>query len=209
MNKINKVSSIKVIGLCGSLREGSYTRMALSVALVGAREIGAETELIDLNEYDLTFLSSKGRRENFPDGVKRLGEKIAQAQGIIIGTPEYHSSFSGVLKNALDWMGFEEFEGKMVGLIGVAGGAMGALNALNSLRMVGRSLHAWVLPNQVSIPQAWKNFNNDGTLNDMEYEERLIQLGEEVTRYSLLLTSEHAQEFIKQWEIAQINPGGN
>ena len=72
----------------------------------------------------------------------------------------------GVLKNAIDLMGFNEFQGKVVGLIGVAGGSTGAINGLNGLRTVGRALRAWVIPNQVSIPQAWEAFDKAGQLKD-------------------------------------------
>ena len=57
----------------------------------------------------------------YPPGVGKLREEVRAAEGIILGTPEYHGGFSGVLKNALDLMGFDEFEGKMMGLVGVSG----------------------------------------------------------------------------------------
>jgi FMN reductase len=67
---------------------------------------------------------------------------LRRKKRIILVTPEYHGGYSGVLKNALDLMGFDEFEGKMLGLVGVSGGRMGAFGARNSLREVGRALHA-------------------------------------------------------------------
>src|SRR5690349_8988822 len=147
-----------IAGLCGSLREGSFTRMALSICLKAAAGPACDTDLIDLRDFDLPF--SDGR----PDGlqvipeVQRLRDRIKKADGVIIGTPEYHGSFTGVLKNALDLTGFAEWEGKMVALVGVAGGRMGAHQALHSLRDIGRSLHAWVIPDQVAIPQAYRSF---------------------------------------------------
>jgi hypothetical protein len=62
-------------------------------------------------------------------------------------------------------MGFEEFEGKMLGLVGVSGGTMGAFSALEGLRNIGRALHAWVVPEQASIRQAWQKFDEAGKLN--------------------------------------------
>ncbi len=119
------------------------------------------------------------------------------ANGIIIATPEYHAGMSGVLKNALDLMGFEEIGGKMLGLIGVSGGAMGAVNALNSLRAVGRSLHAWVIPQQVTIPEGWKVFNEKGQLKDAETRQRLLDVGRQVSRFAFLHSSHEVQEFLK------------
>src|SRR5437016_3041683 len=108
---------IRVVGISGSLRPGSYSKMALQVALEGAAAEGAETDLIDLRELELPF--ADGREEAYPAGVQKLSRRVKEAQGIILSTPEYHGGFSGVLKNALDLMGFEEFEGKMIGLVGV------------------------------------------------------------------------------------------
>jgi NAD(P)H-dependent FMN reductase len=199
---------IRIVGLCGSLRKGSYTQMSISIALQGAEEIGAQTHLIDLRAYNLVFCDG-GNDSTYPEDVFRLRREIKQAQGIILGTPEYHSSLSGVLKNALDLMGFEEFEGKMIGLVGVSGGQMGAINALNSLRTISRSLHAWIIPEQVSIPQAWKMFDDaTGQVKDPDLENRLKEIGRQVTRFAYLHTSEKPLEFLKLWESAPINPGG-
>jgi FMN reductase len=198
---------IRVVGINGSLRDGSYTRLAVRLALQGAEEVGAQTQLIDLREYDLIFCEGKVGKDAPPD-VLRLRQEVKQAQGIILGTPEYHGSFSGVLKNALDLMGFGEFEGKMVGLVGVSGGKIGATNALNSLRTVGRALHAWVVPEQVSVPEAWRMFDTTGNLKDPRLEDALKEVGRQVARFTFLHSSEQAREFLHLWETAPENPGG-
>ncbi|MCP4168455.1 MAG: NAD(P)H-dependent oxidoreductase [Chloroflexi bacterium] len=201
--------TVHVVGICGSLRPDGYTHRAVEIALQGARERGAETQLIDLKAYDLVFCDgSKTEHERAP-GVAQLRQEVHQAQGIILGTPEYHGSYSGVLKNALDLMGFDEFGGKIVGMIGVSGGAMGAANALNSLRLVGRSLHAWVIPLQVSVPQGWKQFDNQGQLKDAVLQDRLKEVGRQVARFSYLHNSQHAQEFLNMWEESPSNPGAD
>jgi len=201
-------SPILIIGIAGSLREKSYTRMAVKIALRGAAERGVSTKLIDLRDYTLPFCDGSGREaEGFPD-VTRLRAEVASAQGIILGTPDYHGSFSGVLKNTLDLMGFDEFGGKVVGLVGVAGGALGVVNALNDLRKVGRSLHAWVTPQQAAVPQAWRYFDDDGAMTDPEYEKRLLEVGREVARFTSLLTSRETRAFLEMWEHAMPNPGG-
>jgi NAD(P)H-dependent FMN reductase len=74
-------------------------------------------------DYQLLFCDGKDDESEFPKDVFRLREEVKQARGIILGTPEYHGGYSGVLENALDLMGFEEFEGKMLGLLGVSGEA--------------------------------------------------------------------------------------
>jgi FMN reductase len=198
----------KIVGISGSLRSGSYTTLAVRLALKGAEELECQAKLIDLRDYQLLFCDGKDDESQFPKDVFRLREEVKQAHGIILGTPEYHGGYSGVLKNALDLMGFEEFEGKMLGLLGVSGGAMGAFGAMNSLREVGRALHAWVLPEQASIPQAWQEFDDAGNLKNPKLDERVRQVGRQVARFAYLHGSCEANEFLQRWEKARENPGG-
>lgn len=199
---------ISVVGICGSIRSGSYTRMALKIALEGAQEVGVQTQLIDLRDYHLVFCDGKEDESAYPEDVFKLRREVKQARGIILGTPEYHGGFSGVLKNALDLMGFDEIEGKMIGLVGVSGGAMGAANALDSLRTIGRALHAWLIPEQASIAEAWKVFDESGKMKNADLEDRVREVGRKVARFAYLHTSEKAQEFLRAWEGAPMNPGG-
>lgn len=197
---------IRVVAICGSLNPKSKTKLALQLALRGAAEKGAETQLIDLPDYDLVFADGS---DDYPGCVHRLRADVRRAQGIILGTPEYHGGYSGVLKNALDLMGFKEFQGKIVGLLGVAGGATGAINSLNGLRTVCRNLRAWVVPNQVSIAQVWKEFGPDDQLKDEQLAERVLELGREVARFAYLHHSNESKEFLRNWEQAPQNPGGD
>jgi FMN reductase len=209
MNKADKEHQpCKIVGISGSLRSGSYTTLAVRLALKGAEELECQTKLINLRDYQLLFCDGKDDESQFPKDVFRLREEVKQAHGIILGTPEYHGGYSGVLKNALDLMGFEEFEGKMLGLLGVSGGAMGAFGAMNSLREVGRALHAWVVPEQASIPQAWQEFDDAGNLKNPKLDERVRQVGRQVARFAYLHGSCEANEFLQRWEKARENPGG-
>ena len=110
--------SIYVVAICGSLRRGSTTHAALQVALSAAEAAGAKVELLDLSEYELIFQGAVASESDYPSGVFKLREKVQRADGILLGSPEYHGSFSGVLKSALDLMGVDEFENKVIGLIG-------------------------------------------------------------------------------------------
>jgi NAD(P)H-dependent FMN reductase len=205
---VSKDRDILVAGICGSLRGESYTRLAVKAALRGAEEAGARTQLLDLRDYRLIFCDGEDDESGYPEDVSRLREDVRRAQGIILGTPEYHGGYSGVLKNALDLMGFEEFEGKMIGLVGVSGGQMGAVGALNGLRGVGRALHAWVVPEQASIPRVRSAFDERGDLKDQNLEKRLKAVGRQVARFAYLHHSEKALEFLRLWEEAPENPGG-
>jgi NAD(P)H-dependent FMN reductase len=189
----------RVTGLAGSLREESFTRMAVRYALKGAEEEGAEVEMLDLGSYDLPFL---GREKEEPGArdVERFRIALRAADGIILGSPEIHGSFSGVLKNALDLTGSDEFEGKMVGLVGVAGGQLGAVETLSQLRTVGRSLHAWVVPEQVSIGDSSSAFNRRGEPVRPEIGIRLRSVGRQVAHFAYLHKCENHIQFVKEWE---------
>ena len=199
----------KIVGISGSLRPGSYTTMAVALALKGAEELKCETKLINLRDYQLAFCDGKDDESKFPKDVFRLRGEVKRAHGIILGTPEYHGGYSGVLKNALDLMGFDEFEGKMLGLIGVSGGAMGAFSALESLRNIGRALHAWVVPDQASIPQAWQEFDEAGNLKNPKLDERVRQVGRQVARFAYLHGSCQTNEYLQKWEKSLENPGAD
>jgi FMN reductase len=198
---------VRIVGICGSLREESYTRMALKVALRGATEAGAEIQLIDLREYKLVFCDG-GDSDDVPKDVARLCDEVKGAHGVILATPEYHGGYSGVLKNALDLMGFDEFEGKMIGLVGVSGGSTGAFGALAALRSVGRALHAWVVPEQAAVANVDDVFDEQGNCRDKAVEKRLKAVGRQVATFAGLHNSQQAREFLKLWEAAAENPGG-
>lgn len=180
-------NKIKVVGLCGSLRKGSTTHSALTIALNGAKEAGADVELLDLSEYELVFYGSSEDEADYPSDVLKLKQKILHARGVMIGTPEYHAGFSGVIKNALDLLGYGAFNNKVIGLIGVSGGRMGAGSALSMLRIVCSSLQAWVLPDDVSIPRSSEVFDDNGNLQDAELEMRLKAIGQKVTHNAAIL----------------------
>ncbi|GMR11745.1 MAG: NAD(P)H-dependent oxidoreductase [Anaerolineae bacterium] len=199
---------ITVVGLPGSRRAGSYTRTAVEIALEATVEVGANTLLLDLRDYDLPFSSGDPRERNYAEDVYKLREDIQNADGVIPGSPEYHGGMRGVLNNAIDMMDLQEFEGKLIGLIGVSGGQMVASNALVSLRNVGRALHAWVIPKQVSIPQAWRKFDRHGALADDGLRKRLKSIGRQVARYSSLHASGREEPFQRKWEASPENPGG-
>ncbi|MFB6131171.1 MAG: NADPH-dependent FMN reductase, partial [Salinigranum sp.] len=164
-----------VAAICGSLRETSYTRRALTHALGGVEEAGGRGELLDLREFDLPPLNAD--RDEQGDS-ERFTERVRAADSVLLGTPAYHGSYSGVLKNALDYCGFDEFEHKTVGLLAVGGGSFPVL-PLEHLRSVCRSLDAWVLPHQAAIPNVYSHFE-DGELVDDTYAERVFVLGKRV-----------------------------
>jgi len=195
---------IRVIGVVGSLRAGSATRMAVRFVLQSAREAGASVELLDLAAYNLPFLGRE-REEGNVETVRRFRADLRAADGIILGSPEIHGSISGVLKNALDLVSSEDLEGKMVGLVGVAGGRMGATESLSHLRTIGRSLRAWVIPTQASIGDSDKAFDSRGEPIDPEVGDRLKLVGKQVAHFARLHKCENHVQFLKDWEGAPVH----
>ncbi len=167
---------VKIVGIGGSLREQSSSFQALELACMRVEAIGAAVEILDLRTMQLPFCHGGEDYNQFPD-VARLQNTVKEADGLILATPEYHGSVSGVLKNALDLMSFEHLSGKMTGLISVLGGQPNS-NALNDLRLIMRWVHAWVIPEQIAIGQAWKAFSEDGKLIDEKLSQRFDQFAQ-------------------------------
>ncbi len=115
--------NVRVLAVCGSCDPGSKTMKALRLAAGAVSEAGADVEVLDLRDYPLPILFSPHAPSGSDAAVDAVKAKFREADALLIGSPEYHGSYSGALKNLLDLMGFEEFEGKMVALVGVAGGA--------------------------------------------------------------------------------------
>jgi FMN reductase len=162
---------VKIVGIAGSLRAGSYSHMALEVAAQKIRSLGAEVEILDLRQMKLPFCDGGDDYPEYPD-VQRLQDAFSQADGMVLVSPEYHGSISGVLKNTLDLMSFDQLAGKVAGFISILGGQSNS-NALNDLRLVLRWVHAWSIPEQVAIGQAWQAFTPEGKLVDEKLSQRL------------------------------------
>lgn len=168
-----------VVGVCGSLRDESYTRTALQHALTEASEYGATTTLIDLREYDLPVFDADSRNAG---DASRLKEELRRADSVILGSPMYHGSYAAPLKNAIDYCGFDEFEATTVGLLAVSGGGFPS-PTLEHLRSVCRSLNAWVLPHQAAVPNVSDRIEA-GEFTDEKTEERVAVLGQRAVEYA-------------------------
>lgn len=167
---------VKIVGIAGSLRPDSYSQKALKIAAQRVEALGAKVEVLDLRTMNLPFCNGGDDYLDYPD-VERLSQAVKAADGLILATPEYHGGVSGVLKNALDLLSFEELSGKVTGLISVLGGQPNS-NALNDLRLILRWVHGWVIPEQVAIAQAWKAFGEDDKLLDEKLSKRFDDLAQ-------------------------------
>jgi len=174
----------KIVGIIGSLRQDAYSGLAMQEAVKRIESLGASVEILDLREMNLPFCDGGSEYPDFPD-VTKLRDKVKAADGLILVTPEYHGSLSGVLKNALDLMSFEHLSGKITGLISVLGGQSNS-NALNDLRIIVRWVHGWVIPEQIAIGQAWQAFSSSG-IKDEKLAERFDKFAQSLVTNSQLL----------------------
>lgn len=184
----------QVAGVCGSLREDSYTRTALRHALEAAEGAGAETELLDLRTYEMPVFDADYRD---PGDVPALKRQMREADALLLGTPMYHGSYASPLKTALDYCGFDEFEGTTVGLLAVSGGRF-PVSALEHLRIVCRAVDAWVLPYQAAVPQAYQHFETDPeghrVFTDEDLADRVATLGQRAVQYASIEPDPHTLE---------------
>jgi NAD(P)H-dependent FMN reductase len=168
---------MKIVALVGSTRKNSTTRKATEIVVKEIEKHGIAVDIIHFAEMKLPIYEGDLDTEDYPVIVKDFINKVASADGIILASPEYHGSVSGVLKNALDYVGAREMSGKLAAIIATAGSKLGAANTVNTLHQICRNLHAWALPQSPTIPAAYEAFDKDGSLRDDNLQERLEKLG--------------------------------
>lgn len=184
---------LKIVGIGGSLAETSASLAALQLALDGAREAGAETELFDVKAMGLPLYVPG--TDDVPEEAQALVEASHAADGLVWSSPMYHGTVSGAFKNALDWldlMGDYEppfLTDKVIGLISTAGGVQG-LQAVNTMEFIVRALRGYAVPLVIPIPHAWKTFNEAGQARDPDVEKQLHALGQEVVRAASQMASQ-------------------
>jgi NAD(P)H-dependent FMN reductase len=170
----------KLVGIAGSLRKQSFNRALLAAAAETVPE-GTRLEIVPIDDFPLYDGDVEGSR-GVPSAVQRAKDALAEAQGLVIATPEYNGGIPGVAKNAIDWMSRPSedikrvFHGKWVALMGATPGNFGTafaqaawLHVLRTLRM-----RLWTDAGPFYLPQAGKLIE-DGRLGDAEQRTRLTE----------------------------------
>lgn len=179
----------KVLALAGSLRTDSYNKKLVKVAARGAESAGAQVTLIDLREFELPIYDGDiETASGLPAGAKRLKKMFIESDGVLIASPEYNSSISGALKNAIDWISrpepgeapFVAFSGKVAGLLAASPGAYGGLRGLVEVRRILGNIMMHVLPDQMVVAKAHEAFAEDGSLKDAKSQAWAEKIGREV-----------------------------
>lgn len=161
--------ALKILGMCGSLRKGSYNRKLLQVAKKISADLGAEVSEIDLKELNLPIYDGDLEALGIPEPVQKLKAAIVQADLILLSSPEHNYSISAALKNAIDWTSRQgnPWDGKVVAILGASNGNFGTLRGQFQLRQILMYLNVFILPQpQVFIRNEAEAFNPDGSLKD-------------------------------------------
>lgn len=170
-----------ILIITGSVRPGNYTAMAAALVADELRkDARARVEVIDAATIDLPLPGTQPDSE----ATKLLQKKVAGASGVVLATPEYHGSFSSVMKLVIENLGFPSvLSGKPVSLLGVAAGAIGAIKSLEQLRSVCSHIGALPLPLPISVAFVQKVFAPDGRCLDPAVDKRIRSAGTNLMNY--------------------------
>lgn len=173
---------IKVVALQGSARPNSFTSKALAVV----KEYLLERSDVELHIVDPSSLALQLPGQGESEGATHMQALVRAADAVLLATPEYHGSYSSVMKLMIDNMGFPSaLKGKPVSLLGVASGRIGAIKALEHLRSVASHVGAMVLPGPVSIAGVRSKFDETGQLTDKRTEKMIHDLVDNLIEYAI------------------------
>lgn len=183
----------RILAFGGSLRRDSFNQKLAAIAATGAREAGAEVTLIALRDFPLpVFDQDFEDASGMPEAAKRLKQLFREHHGLLIAAPEYNSSITAALKNAIDWVSRAEsddepplvaFTGKTAGLCAASPGALGGLRGLVHVRAILGNIGVTVLPDQVAVSKAYEAFAADGSLTSEKQATKVKSLGAQLARH--------------------------
>jgi chromate reductase, NAD(P)H dehydrogenase (quinone) len=183
--------TVKLLAFAGSSRRGSFNQRVLAIGRRAAKAAGAEVAFIDLKELDLPHMDQDVEAESgLPAGARRFKAALSAADGFLIATPEYNSSFPALLKDALDWASRREsrdekplapFAGKPVGLLSASPGVYGGLRAQLALRTMLQNMQMLVVPTTAANARLKDDsFDDDGDLRDEAAQQRVQSVAREL-----------------------------
>jgi arsenic resistance protein ArsH len=176
----------RILLLYGSLRERSYSRLLVEEADRLLRMMGAETHIFDPHDLPMVDSVPKDHLK-----VQELRALSLWSEGQVWCSPERHGAITGVFKNQIDWLPLEEgsvrpTQGRTLAVMQVSGGSQ-SFNAVNSLRLLGRWMRMFTIPNQSSVPKAYEQFDESGRMKPSGNYDRVVDVMEELIRFTWLL----------------------
>jgi arsenic resistance protein ArsH len=177
----------RILLLYGSLRDRSYSRLVVEEAARLLYFFGAEPRIFDPS--DLPFPDHIKADEH--PAVRELRELSLWSEGQIWCSPERHGQITGVMKAQIDHLplnlgGMRPTQGRTLAVMQVCGGSQ-SFNAVNTLRLLGRWMRMFTIPNQSSVPKAFQEFDASGRMKPSGYYERIVDVVEELVRFTILL----------------------
>ncbi len=185
-----------ILAFAGSTRRGSYNDLLVRVAAQAAEQQGVAVNVIRLRDFPLPLYDADLEAEQgLPETARKLKQLMISHQGFLVASPEYNSSVSAVLKNAIDWASRREegeiplvcFKAKVVGLLGASPGALGGLRGLVHIRAIFGNLGCLVIPEQMAVSSAHQAFDDQGSLRDDGVRERVQAVGAGVAKLLIQL----------------------
>jgi len=176
----------RILLLYGSLRERSYSRLLTEEAARLLRLLGAETRIFDPRGLPLP----DAEPDDHPK-VRELRALAAWSEGQVWCSPERHGSMTGIMKAQIDWVplslgAVRPTQGKTLAVMQVSGGSQ-SFNAVNQLRVLGRWMRMFTIPNQSSVAKAFDEFDQAGRMRPSAYYDRVVDVTEELVKFTLLL----------------------
>lgn len=188
----------RILILYGSLRERSFSRLLAEEAGRILESMGAEVKFynpdgLPTHDYD--------RSVNHPK-VQELRELSQWSEAQVWSSPELHGNMSGLMKTQIDWIplsigAVRPTQGRTLALLQVSGGSQ-SFNAVNNMRILGRWMRMITIPNQSSVAKAFQEFNEDGTMKESSYRDRIVDVMEELMRFTYL-TRDHATFLVDRY----------
>ena len=175
----------RILLLYGSVRERSYSRLVTEEAARLLQAMGAEARIFDPRGLP----QPDGAPEDHPK-VQELRELAQWSEGMVWCSPERHGAMTGIMKSQIDWIPLSSgsvrpTQGKALAVMQVSGGSQ-SFNAVNQLRVLGRWMRMLTIPNQSSVAKAFAEFEEDGRMKPSPYYERVVDVMEELVKFTLL-----------------------
>lgn len=178
----------KILAFAGSARTDSFNKKLVRIAAEGAKAAGAEVTYLDLRDLPIPlFDEDLEAAEGLPQNVLTLKSMMRANHGFLIACPEYNSSITPLLKNAIDWasrpepneppLGLTCFRDKVAVIMSTSPGGLGGLRGLMHVRSILSSIGVLVLPDQQAIPNAYQAFDENGNLKDEKQRTNVYNLG--------------------------------
>ncbi|HET8800480.1 MAG TPA: arsenical resistance protein ArsH [Marinobacter sp.] len=178
--------SPRILLLYGSLRERSFSRLAVEEAARLLEAMGAETRVFNPRGLPLADAEDASHPK-----VRELRELAEWSEGMVWCSPERHGAMTGIMKTQIDWIplsigGMRPTQGKTLAVMQVCGGSQ-SFNAVNQLRVLGRWMRMVTIPNQSSVPKAFMEFDDNDRMKPSPFYNRIVDVMEELVKFTLLI----------------------